>query len=89
MATTDEPTTTDETAQSLFRKAADLIDRALEKLDGTTVECKCCKERKFTNFAHAKARRSLAEVPQRLRDQAGHLDVKEQTAQPTDTTTRR
>lgn len=69
---------TNTTPQALFREAATLIERALAGLDATESECPHCHDRRFTNFAHAKARRAFADTPAKLREHAATIDAKSQ-----------
>lgn len=61
-------------APGLLNAAARLIDRALAKLDTTTVECPCCARLLVANTVHSRVYEQFAETPNKLRNASGLLE---------------
>ena len=69
----------EQTPQSILREAADVIDRALAKMDLRRYPPEVEQQLgKFINFAHAKAHMRFAETPRKLRREADFLDEADQ-----------
>lgn len=65
----------DETVAIDLRLAADLVERALSRLNPKTNACECCGVRVFENFDEGKVAEQLGPVPDRLRGAATRLST--------------
>lgn len=67
------------TVDKLLSSAARLVDRALAKMNTTSVPCRTCGHHRFAEFDEAKVFEQLANVPEKLRQAATRLGAARMT----------